>query len=438
MTKPSTPEKDAATPVPADAAKQGKAPKPDWALNRRERKAAERAAAGLPPAKKRGWMYFLGVLVLALAAGGYFYANGGAEKLAAQKAAKEEAAATAEADAAQANIMQLQPYELLQVNPVTLRDTLKVTGSLAPQTQLHLSAEVSGRVEAVMVRAGDSVAQGDLLVQIDKEALTTQLNQQRSTARATQAQLDLAQNQLERTKNLVDRGISPSSELDAGNANVAQLSASLAALQAQVESAERNLEHATITAPFAGTIAERSVDAGAFVGTGAALLTLVDLNKLVFEATAPVSSSAQIKVGQPVELKVEGLGARQFDGQVERINPIAISGSRMLPVYVELPNPDGLLRGGMFASGELVLAVTDDVLGIPVGAVRRDSEGTYVLKLDADNTHVVRQAVEVSREWDGGRMAEIGSGLSAGDTIVSEPLPSLRIGSEVRILEPQQ
>ncbi|MWD28562.1 efflux RND transporter periplasmic adaptor subunit [Aquicoccus sp. SCR17] len=418
--------------------------KPDWALTRRERKAKARAEAGLPPKKRRWWIVALVVVIVAGAAGWWYQTGGKAvveEQIAAYQTQQDEAAAQAEAEAqaardakaAEVPVMQLTPSELLEIAPRRLRETVKVTGSLAPRQQLHLSAEVSARVDTVAVRAGDTVDEGQLLVQLDVETLSNQLEQQRASAEATRAQLKLARNQLERTQSLVDRGLSPPTELEAGQANVEQLEASLAAQEKQVENAERSLDHARVEAPFAGAIAERSVDPGSYVATGSPLLTLVDLSSLEFEATVPVSYAPAIEKDQPVELTVEGVRDREFRGRVERISPVAIQGSRMLPVYVGIDNPGGVLRGGMFASGQLILEQKDEAIGIPAQAVREDKEGRFVLVRDGD--HVRRRAVEIARDWDGGRMVEIAEGLEPGDVIVAEPLSQLRAGYEISIVE---
>ncbi|MCA1337580.1 efflux RND transporter periplasmic adaptor subunit [Pseudooceanicola marinus] len=415
--------------------------KPDWALSRRERRAKARAAAGEPPRKRRGWILWL-VVIVALAGGAAWYISGGAETLAslrgeesAEDGVASEAAPTEAADSAD-QVMQLLPSELAEVQPARLRETVKATGSLSPSRQLAIPAEVSARVTEVLVRAGDAVEAGQLLVQLDVETLRNQLDQQRATAEATRAQLRLAQTQLERTQSLVGRGLSPESQLDAGQAEVDQLAASLAAQEKSVANAEESLKHARVMAPFAGVISAREVDPGAYVATGTALLSLVDLSTLEFEAAVPVRYTPELAPGQVVELSVEGVAGRDFTGTVDRISPVAIEGTRMLPVYVVIENPETLLRGGMFAAGRVVLEEKEDALGIPADALREDDEGPFVLKREGDR--VVRQPVEVARTWEAGAVAEIAGGLLPGDVIVAQPLDQLRAGSRILVVGEDQ
>ncbi len=406
-------------------------PKPDWALTGREKKVAEARAEGRkPPRRKWPWV----VLLLVLLGVGFVLArsNGliGAAPAPEQAEAVTEAA-PAEADAPQVT-MQLLPRELTTVEPATLRETLRITGSLAPARQLGIPAEVSGRVDVVTKKEGETAASSEVLVRIDIETLRNQVEQNRATAAATRAQLEFARAQLDRTTSLVDRGVSTTSNLDSDAANVRQLEANLAALEQQVATAEQSLEKATIMAPFPGVISERMVDPGAYVSPGTALLTLVDISSLVLEGAVPVLYGPRIATGQTVEITVDGFGDQSFTGTIERISPVAATGTRILPIYATIENPSGVLKGGMFASGQLVLEEKADAIGIPIDALREDDAGLYVLKREADK--VVRQPVTLARTWDRGRTAEISEGLAAGDTLVSAPLERLQPGMSIAVI----
>src|SRR5690606_2723658 len=110
------------------------------------------------------------------------------------------------------------------------------------------------------------------------------------------------------------------------------------ALQGQVAAAQIALQNATVKATMAGIVSARSVEPGQTVQAGAALLTIVDLDRLELSGAAPVGSSAQIKAGQAVDVAVEGLPGQHFAGTVDRVNPIAVAGTRTIPVYIGLDN----------------------------------------------------------------------------------------------------
>ncbi len=410
--------------------------KPDWAMNKRERANAERVAKGLAPIRRRRWPWLVAVLVVAVGAGGWFVQSG---KLDAMKAAREEAAAVAKADAAErtarAAIIHLAPYEVAKIDPTTLSEGLKVTGSLAPVRQVALSAEVSGRLVDVNVREGDAVKAGDVLVTFDTETLDSQLAQAQANAEATRVQLTQARTDFERTRNLVDKGLTASNSLDNARTKLDQLTASLAAQETMVANAKTARGRAVVTAPFDGVISKRAVDPGQFAGTGAPLVTLVDMTKLEMQATAPVSYAPDLAPGLSVDISVEGFGERKFTGTIDRLNPVANAGSRMLPVYVTLSNEDGALRGGMFATGRIVLEARADGIAVPAGALRHDVDGDYVLVIADD--HAERRPVGLVRSWDNGTLEEV-TGLAAGDLAVIEPLPELRAGDQVQLDEAAQ
>ena len=407
--------------------------KPDWAMSRRERAAAARAAQGLPPQKRRRWIGWLVVLALLAAGAAWFVGSGRLGQIQADRAAAAAAeAADAEARAARAAILQLAPYEVQRLQPATLRETLKITGSLAPVRQLQLTSEVSAQVIEVTARPGDAVTSGQVLVAFDRDTLRNQLDQAEATVQATRVQLDQAQSDYDRTESLVDRGLQAVNTLEKARSSLDQLAATLAAQETQVVSARRALDRATVTAPFDGVVASRSVEPGQVVAAGSALMTLVDLSSLEVEATAPVSFAPELATGQAVDLTVEGFGDRVFAGEVARLAPVAIEGSRMLPVYVALDNPGGELRGGMFATGRIVLEAREGGLAVPAGAIRRDGEGDHVLVIAGGTAE--RRAVVTGRSWDGEALVEIESGLADGDLVVIEPLPELAPGDSVTLL----
>ncbi|WP_157971173.1 efflux RND transporter periplasmic adaptor subunit [Pseudogemmobacter bohemicus] len=329
-------------------------------------------------------------------------------------------------------VMQLLPSELYAVRTGTLSDTVQITGTLVPARSLSIPAEVSGRIDSVKFRVGDQVPEGAELATIDVETLRNRLEQSRATAEATRAQLVLAEAQLQRTTDLVRRGVSSTSALETEAANLSQIEANYTALQRQVETAEDDLSKARITAPFAGVISARSVDPGTYVTLGTELLGLVDMTALDLEGGVPAVHATRLKPGQRVDLVVDGLADHRFEGVIDRIAPVAVSGTRVLPVFARIENTDGLLKGGMFASGTLVLEESTDGIGIPADALREDDEGSYVLKITGDQA--IRQPVGVVRSWNRGRVVEISSGLEPGDTIVALKMERLQSGATVSLV----
>ncbi len=375
-------------------------------------------AAPAPRARRRRWPWLV-LLLLAVAGGAYVYQT---------RLAPQEQAAQPEAPAPEM-VMRLSAMEVATVTPSRLRESVRVSGSLAPARQAALTAQSGGRVETISVRPGEAVAEGEVVAQLDTANTRTQIAQQEAAIAATQAQLDLAERQLASTQSLAEKGLASASVLESAQSNVNALRANLAAQRAALDGIRLSLEHATIVAPFAGIVSARNVDPGQTIGAGSTIATLVDLTAMEAQALAPLSAASALAVGQRAELSVEGFRGRVFEAQIGRINPVAAEGTRSIRIYLTLDNADGVLRGGMFLSGNVIVASKEGALAVPAAALRTDG-GDHVLAVE--NGRLVRKPVTRGTEWNRGRLVEVG-GLEAGTTIVAVALPELQPGTAVSL-----
>ncbi|WP_332713946.1 efflux RND transporter periplasmic adaptor subunit [Pelagibacterium mangrovi] len=347
-------------------------------------------------------------------------------------------AADAEAPVAQAEpvsteprVMQLHPSEVHTVERGDLTATLNFTGTIQPAQSADISAQVSGIATAVNVRSGQAVAVGQVLAQIDIRDLQLQLRQQQATRDSTEIQLEAAQQSLDRTRSLADRGLTPQSTLDAAIAEVDGLEANLVSLESQVEQVQTNIERATIKAPFSGIVSARMVEPGQVVSSGTALFSIVDLSRVTVDALVPLSGAALVQTGQTASLSVQGLDDLALEATVDRISPIAVEGTRSFTAYLTLDNPEGRLRGGMFVTGRIVTASSPDALAVPSRALLGEEDARYVLVVE--DGEIVRKDVEVAQVWTRLDRVEIASGIEDGDTVISMPLSGLEAGQPVAI-----
>ena len=130
--------------------------------------------------------------------------------------------------------------------------------------------------------------------------------------------------------------------------------------------------------PLAGIVAKRHVQIGEKVAFDSPLVTVVDLTEMELQAAVPAVDVPELSIGKAVELTIDGFGDRRFTGRVERINPAAEPGTRAILVYVGIPNADGALRGGMFATGRIALAASAPVPTLPATAMRTEAGQTFV------------------------------------------------------------
>ena len=202
--------------------------------------------------------------------------------------------------------------------------------------------------------------------------------------------------------------------------------------EAQLEIAQRNLGDAQVKAPFDGVVGERIANQGESLPIDGKILALLDTSHVEVAAQMPAADVVRLKVGQPVTVTLEGFGDREFQGRITRISPTAQPGSRSIPVYVEITDRHDALRGGLFAMGSVVVAEKGHALAVPAAAMRKDEQGDYVLAVE--NGVLVRKPVGAVRTWSRGELVEV-KGLELGLTIVSAPLPGLKAGKAVKVLE---
>lgn len=326
--------------------------------------------------------------------------------------------------------VELTALEVTAVAPRALTETVRLSGSVSPMEQSAVKAEVAARLAQVLVREGQAVRRGDVLARFDTVELTARLNEKQANLEGARAQLVLAEKTLEKNRTLNRRNIVSDTSLDQAESSFGFQRAQVDALAAQVELARKALRDAVVVSPIDGMVATRSVNPGENLAVNAAMFTIVDLSRVEVEATVPAEQVARLAVGQAATLRVEGFGEREFAGRVARINPMARAGSRAIPVYVTIDNKDGALRGGMFASGEVLVAQASAAIAVPPVAVRHDDKGDFVLVI-ADGRTVRRPVTRVDL-WARGDLVQV-EGLAPGDRVVTGNLPGLTAGRPVTV-----
>ena len=331
---------------------------------------------------------------------------------------------------AQATAVELAEVDVTTVAPRDIGSEVRLSGSLTPIRRSSLTARVAGTIIELPVQVGDIVKKGDLLVRFDTEGLKSALTARSAEVEAINAQLELAENVLQRNISLQDRGASSEAARLEANAQVLNLRAQLRSKQAVVADAKRSLDDAEVHAEFDGAIATRPVEQGQTVPVNGELMTIVDPSKMEVDAGVPTSRIPRVRIGQPVELSVEGFQDRKFTGEVTRIAPTAVAGSRAVRVFVAIRNDDLLLRGGMFTTGVLRVDDQKAVIALPTAAIRTDSGGPFVLKVV--DKYLRRQDVTLGTTWSDQDLVEV-RGLASGDVVVSAPLLQLVADTAVTV-----
>ena len=364
----------------------------------------------------------LAILIAALAV----YAGAQALRGQGQSAKAAPAAATA-------TLVEFLPEDLYTVRRDALSRTLPLTGTLAALTSATVKAKVAGELVEVAVREGQTVKRGQLLARIDQTEVQARVAARQADAEAARAQLGLAEKNRSTQKSLLEKNFISQNAFDTTQSNQEVAAARMRAAEADLVAARKSLGDAVLLAPFAGVVSERHAQHGDRVPLDGKVVSLVDLTRLELEAAVPASTIARVKVGQPVAFRVDGFGEREFLGRIERINPATTAGSRSINLYAVIENSDGLLRGGLFAQGELILERIENALLAPASAVREETGRQYVYAI-ADG--VLRRKLVKTGRPDAGDQVQVLEGLAEGERIVKSNLGLLREGVPAKVREP--
>jgi membrane fusion protein (multidrug efflux system) len=298
--------------------------------------------------------------------------------------------------------------------------------------QVAIAAEVSGRITALLHDEGEAVGAGDIVLEIDPERRSLELDAAAARAARAGASLEKERRETDRVHTLHAKGVASESQLEAADTTLELAKANSAAERAQLGVARRALADASVSAPFDGLLARRHVGVGQFVQPGTPLIELVSLDPIDVVFHLSEIDSGRVRVGQRVEVSVTPFPDRTFHAVVVVVSPTIDPSTRTLRVKAVLPNPDQALRPGLFARADLGVATRSGVLLVPEEAVLQRSDGSVLFVLGDDDR--VERRVVTTGAWRGGSV-EILEGVRAGDEVVTRGHTGLVDGAVVRVPE---
>jgi membrane fusion protein, multidrug efflux system len=322
--------------------------------------------------------------------------------------------------------------EVVTTEPAELRQVMQLTGTLRAVDQVTVKAKVAAEVRAVMVREGEPVKAGQVLVKFDTSEYEARVAQARGNLNNARAQMEIATKTRDNNLALVEKGFISKNAFDNSASQYAAAKASVDSAQGALDIVLKSLNDTVSRAPISGLVSVRHVQPGEKVAMDSRLLEIVNLQQLELEAAVPSSEISKVAIAQKVALRIEGL-AQRFDGKVVRINPSTQAGSRSVPVYVQVANPQNLLRVGMFADGRLLLSSKAGAVTMPQSAVRKVNDGSFVFAIV--NNKIERLPVTLGSTGLVGddHHIEITSGLEFDTQVIRADMGNLTPGTPVRV-----
>jgi membrane fusion protein (multidrug efflux system) len=309
--------------------------------------------------------------------------------------------------------------------------TIEITGTLRPIDNVVIRSRIEGQLERVYVREGQAVRAGQLLAQF--EAIEQQSNAASAEANlaAAEAELSTAKWNREQAEELFKAGAIPERDYRAAQQEEKSALAKVSAAQAMLRSASLTARDTRVVAPVDGVIDTRAVESGEHVAKGATLFTLVRNTTLELAAAVPERNASALVAGQRVIISADG---RTFEGKVSRISPTIDPANRTITVYVDIPNSNGALKGGSFATGSIIAKSIPNTLVVPTSALRQNAKSTQFFVYRVNGGIIQEVDVKTGVVNDRDQIAEILEGLSEGDQVVVGNLGSLSDGMKAQII----
>ncbi|MCW8409550.1 efflux RND transporter periplasmic adaptor subunit [Legionella sp. PATHC035] len=314
----------------------------------------------------------------------------------------------------------------MKVEASLWQPTLKSVGSMRARLGVNVTTELAGMVQTILFTPGALVKKGAVLAQLNADAEQGQL-------RSLQAQVELAKITYKRDKaQYAVRAVSRQT-VDTDEWNLRNL-------EAQVAQQAATVQKKTIRAPFAGQLGINNINPGQYLNVGDTVTTLQALDPLYADFYLPQQDLAQLKVGQTVKVVSDTFPEKVFLGKITTIEPIVDSATRNVQVEATIPNPDYLLKPGMFTRVEVETGAKESHLTLPQSAISFNPYGDIVFLVkqsdqkDKNNKPilVVKQVFVTVGETRGDQIAVL-KGLHEGDIVVTSGQLKLKNGSHVLI-----
>jgi membrane fusion protein, multidrug efflux system len=306
----------------------------------------------------------------------------------------------------------------------TWPSTLQVIGTVAAIQGVTVSADLPGTVDKIHFESGQSVQDGDIIIELDTR-------QERAQLANIEAQRDLAKIQYGRSEQLMKAGVISKSEYD--NAAAQQK-----ATEAQVGDIKAAIARKTIHAPFSGILGIRQISLGQYLAAGQAIVSLQSLNPIYVNFGVPQQDEPKILIGHSVNVTNADLPGIGFNGRITALDSVISEQTRNIQVQATFQNRGGKLRPGMFVQVELPTGKPRDVIPLPATAINYAPYGDSVyvvteMKDQKGNTYkgVKQQVVKI--EGSRGDQVAITSGVNPGDEIVSSGVFRLRNAAPVLV-----
>jgi len=318
-----------------------------------------------------------------------------------------------------------------QSKNMTVINKVPLTGTVTSPRSAHLSTQVSGLVKMVLIDEGVRVKKGDVILKLDQELPQMALEAAKAKTRQARFELADAKRRLADSKRLVKRKAISENDVQSIQAEVNIDDAALQRTRVEQQQQEARLRRHQVFAPFDGVISQKYTEAGEWISPGDAIAELIATDNLRIDFQAPQSVFPKTKPETPIQIRLDAIPDKIFDGQIIAIVPIANAEARTFLIRATIKANELYMTPGMSANGVLQLDTGKKSVVVPRDAILRHPDGrTTVWVVNQDNS-VSERLVKTGLSFNGNVVLK--EGLNANVMIVVQGNESLREGQKITI-----
>jgi RND family efflux transporter MFP subunit len=338
------------------------------------------------------------------------------------------------------------PVEFATATKASVSEQILVVGNLIGAATVEVVPRVNGRLQTVGVKLGDAVREGQVIARVEDNEIREQVRQaeasykvSEATIRQREADLKLAQTNLERSRSLFQRQLLPQQTFDDVEARHQAALAQLDLARAQFEQAKARLDelkitlsNALIVSPVDGFIGKRFLDPGAFASTNAPVASVVDIRTVRMVANLVERDMRRVPAGTAANVQVDAFPGETFKGRVSRVAPIFDPATRTAEIEIEVSNAGYRLKPGMYSRVQLTVDTRADAVTVPRNALvdLEGKNGVFVASAK-DPKQMTAKFQPVQTGIRDGERVEITTGLNAGSEVITTGAGALKDGDRI-------
>ena len=274
-------------------------------------------------------------------------------------------------------------YDSASVERTSISVSVGSSGVVEPLATVEVKSKASGEILELFVETGDYVEEGALLVHIDPRTVRNRLAQAEAALKAAQSRQQISVSQMERAERLVKNGTFTEIDHEQAALELANAEAQVVSTEVDVENARIAVDDTEIRAPVTGTIIMKPVEKGQVISSptqdfagGTLLMSMADLSAVQIRALIDETDIGKVRAGMQAEVTVAAYPNQPFAGEVVKIEPQAVveQNVTMFAVLLSISNSEGMLMPGMNAEVEVSVAARQNVLAVPLMALRTDRD----------------------------------------------------------------